>query len=248
MGNIHSSVVFQFSEWDYTVKRVIVFVFLWMKTTWSRTENNRINHDMWLQRALLRRKQLHSVALTISMLKLLHVAPFVVLADCVQSWGQQEREGESLNPGLPRWPWVNQPAMDDSSSLGKVSSSTESVATVTSEEFVLVQPSAAGSPQGSEGKPRLKVSITPGHTFTPDLNGASCTFHFPRSTKVSKTKPKYLTGQLREFYLEVFMWFCCGLQPRKACWQHVIHKLLAKEWGSPCLSSSILMFPFPHHV
>lgn len=37
--------------------------------------------------------------------------------------------------------------------LGKVGSSTESVATVTSEEFVLVQ----GSPQGSGGKPRLKV-------------------------------------------------------------------------------------------
>ncbi|KAL6108187.1 rabgap1l [Pungitius sinensis] len=48
--------------------------------------------------------------------------------------------------------------MDDRSSLRKVSSSTESVATVTSEEFVLVQPSAAGSPQGSEGKPRLKMS------------------------------------------------------------------------------------------
>ncbi|KAM7409670.1 hypothetical protein PAMA_001252 [Pampus argenteus] len=48
--------------------------------------------------------------------------------------------------------------MDDSSSLGKVSSSTESVATVTSEEFVLVQSSAAGSPQSSEGKPRLKMS------------------------------------------------------------------------------------------
>ncbi|XP_069009391.1 rab GTPase-activating protein 1-like isoform X1 [Embiotoca jacksoni] len=48
--------------------------------------------------------------------------------------------------------------MDDNSSLGKVSSSTESVATVTSEEFVLVQPGAAGSPQGSEGKPRLKMS------------------------------------------------------------------------------------------
>lgn len=47
--------------------------------------------------------------------------------------------------------------MDDRSSLGKVSSSTESVATVTSEEFVLVQ-SSAGSPQGSEGKPRLKMS------------------------------------------------------------------------------------------
>ncbi|CAI5635456.1 rab GTPase-activating protein 1-like isoform X2 [Oreochromis niloticus] len=48
--------------------------------------------------------------------------------------------------------------MDDNSSLGKVSSSTESVATVTSEEFVLVQSSSAGSPQGSEGKPRLKMS------------------------------------------------------------------------------------------
>ncbi|XP_028260598.1 rab GTPase-activating protein 1-like isoform X2 [Parambassis ranga] len=48
--------------------------------------------------------------------------------------------------------------MDDCSSLGKVSSSTESVATVTSEEFVLVQSSCAGSPQGSEGKPRLKMS------------------------------------------------------------------------------------------
>ncbi|XP_072245311.1 rab GTPase-activating protein 1-like isoform X1 [Leuresthes tenuis] len=48
--------------------------------------------------------------------------------------------------------------MDESSSLGKVSSSTESVATVTSEEFVLVQSSSAGSPQGSEGKPRLKMS------------------------------------------------------------------------------------------
>ncbi|XP_041791409.1 rab GTPase-activating protein 1-like isoform X1 [Chelmon rostratus] len=48
--------------------------------------------------------------------------------------------------------------MDDSSSLGKVSSSTESVATVTSEEFVLVQTSAAGSPQASGGKPRLKMS------------------------------------------------------------------------------------------
>ncbi|XP_034386342.1 rab GTPase-activating protein 1-like isoform X1 [Cyclopterus lumpus] len=48
--------------------------------------------------------------------------------------------------------------MDDRSSLGKVSSSTESVATVTSEEFVLIQSSAAGSPQGSEGKPRLKMS------------------------------------------------------------------------------------------
>lgn len=48
--------------------------------------------------------------------------------------------------------------MDDNSSLGKVSSSTESVATVTSEEFVLVQSSSASSPQGSEGRPRLKMS------------------------------------------------------------------------------------------
>lgn len=58
--------------------------------------------------------------------------------------------------------------MDDNSSLGKVSSSTESVATVTSEEFVLVQSSAAGSPQGSGGKPRLKVRTTQGETFRPD--------------------------------------------------------------------------------
>lgn len=49
--------------------------------------------------------------------------------------------------------------MDDGASLGKVSSSTESVATVTSEEFVLVQSGAAGSPQGSGGKPRLKVTF-----------------------------------------------------------------------------------------
>ncbi|XP_067085658.1 rab GTPase-activating protein 1-like isoform X1 [Osmerus mordax] len=48
--------------------------------------------------------------------------------------------------------------MEDSSSLGKVSGSTESVATVTSEEFVLVPPTAGGSPSGSEGKPRLKMS------------------------------------------------------------------------------------------
>uniref|UniRef100_A0A8C6SLU2 RAB GTPase activating protein 1 like n=1 Tax=Neogobius melanostomus TaxID=47308 RepID=A0A8C6SLU2_9GOBI len=47
--------------------------------------------------------------------------------------------------------------MDERVSLGKVSSSTESVATVTSEEFVLVQ-SNAGSPQSSEGRPRLKMS------------------------------------------------------------------------------------------
>uniref|UniRef100_A0A6Q2WXN4 RAB GTPase activating protein 1 like n=1 Tax=Esox lucius TaxID=8010 RepID=A0A6Q2WXN4_ESOLU len=44
----------------------------------------------------------------------------------------------------------------DNASLRKVSGSTESVATVTSEEFELVQPSAGGSP--SEGKPRLKMS------------------------------------------------------------------------------------------
>ncbi|XP_028977396.1 rab GTPase-activating protein 1-like isoform X2 [Esox lucius] len=46
--------------------------------------------------------------------------------------------------------------MEDNASLRKVSGSTESVATVTSEEFELVQPSAGGSP--SEGKPRLKMS------------------------------------------------------------------------------------------
>uniref|UniRef100_A0A3Q0RUL2 RAB GTPase activating protein 1 like n=1 Tax=Amphilophus citrinellus TaxID=61819 RepID=A0A3Q0RUL2_AMPCI len=59
--------------------------------------------------------------------------------------------------------------MDDSSSLGKVSSSTESVATVTSEEFVLVQSNSAGSPQGSEGKPRLKVRTPYGYNFISDL-------------------------------------------------------------------------------
>ena len=41
--------------------------------------------------------------------------------------------------------------------MGKVGGSTESVATVTSEEFVLVQSSGAASPSGSEGKPRLPV-------------------------------------------------------------------------------------------
>lgn len=80
---------------------------------------------------------------------------FFVNAGCPPTeLGWKKREGERLNPGLPS---RLQPAMDDSSSLGKVSSSTESVATVTSEEFVLVQSSAAGSPQGSGGKPRLKV-------------------------------------------------------------------------------------------
>ncbi|XP_051977501.1 rab GTPase-activating protein 1-like isoform X2 [Xyrauchen texanus] len=48
--------------------------------------------------------------------------------------------------------------MDDSSSLRRVSGSTESVSTVTSEEFVLVQPTAGGSPSSSEGRPRLKMS------------------------------------------------------------------------------------------
>uniref|UniRef100_A0A4W4GCE4 RAB GTPase activating protein 1 like n=1 Tax=Electrophorus electricus TaxID=8005 RepID=A0A4W4GCE4_ELEEL len=47
--------------------------------------------------------------------------------------------------------------MDYRTSLGKVSGSTESVSTVTSEEFVLVQPGAEGSPSSSEGRPRLKV-------------------------------------------------------------------------------------------
>ncbi|TNN29014.1 Rab GTPase-activating protein 1-like [Liparis tanakae] len=62
--------------------------------------------------------------------------------------------------------------MDDprAASLGKVSGSTESVAsvaTVTSEEFVLIQSSAAGSPQGSEGKPRLKVGTRGTQTLDP---------------------------------------------------------------------------------
>ncbi|XP_060735804.1 rab GTPase-activating protein 1-like isoform X1 [Tachysurus vachellii] len=48
--------------------------------------------------------------------------------------------------------------MDDRSSLRKVSGSTESVSTVTSEEFVLVQNGAEGSPSSSEGRPRLKMS------------------------------------------------------------------------------------------
>uniref|UniRef100_A0A672P4K9 RAB GTPase activating protein 1 like n=1 Tax=Sinocyclocheilus grahami TaxID=75366 RepID=A0A672P4K9_SINGR len=48
--------------------------------------------------------------------------------------------------------------MDDCSSLGRVSGSTESVSTVTSEEFVLVPPTAGGSPSSSEGRPRLKMS------------------------------------------------------------------------------------------
>ncbi|XP_076880719.1 LOW QUALITY PROTEIN: rab GTPase-activating protein 1-like [Brachyhypopomus gauderio] len=48
--------------------------------------------------------------------------------------------------------------MDTRSSLSKVSGSTESVSTVTSEEFVLVQPGAEGSPSSSEGRPRLKMS------------------------------------------------------------------------------------------
>ncbi|XP_043079751.1 rab GTPase-activating protein 1-like isoform X2 [Puntigrus tetrazona] len=48
--------------------------------------------------------------------------------------------------------------MADSSSLGRVSGSTESVSTVTSEEFVLVPPTTGGSPSSSEGRPRLKMS------------------------------------------------------------------------------------------
>ncbi|XP_060797332.1 rab GTPase-activating protein 1-like isoform X2 [Neoarius graeffei] len=48
--------------------------------------------------------------------------------------------------------------MDDRSSLRKASGSTESVSTVTSEEFVLVQNGAEGSPSSSEGRPRLKMS------------------------------------------------------------------------------------------
>uniref|UniRef100_A0A8C1B7J6 Rab GTPase-activating protein 1-like n=2 Tax=Cyprinus carpio TaxID=7962 RepID=A0A8C1B7J6_CYPCA len=53
---------------------------------------------------------------------------------------------------------LSQAIMADSSSLGRVSGSTESVSTVTSEEFVLVPPTAGGSPSSSEGRPRLKMS------------------------------------------------------------------------------------------
>ncbi|XP_066548437.1 rab GTPase-activating protein 1-like [Amia ocellicauda] len=48
--------------------------------------------------------------------------------------------------------------MEDSSSLGKVSGSTESVCTVNSEEFVLVSQQAEDSPSSREKKPRLKMS------------------------------------------------------------------------------------------
>ncbi|CAB1324639.1 unnamed protein product [Coregonus sp. 'balchen'] len=67
-------------------------------------------------------------------------------------------EAKQWTEGQSAGPWGSWLTMDDTSSLGKVSGSTESVATVTSEEFVLVQPSAGGSPSGSEGKPRLKMS------------------------------------------------------------------------------------------
>lgn len=86
--------------------------------------------------------------------------------------------------------------MDDSSSLGKVSSSTESVATVTSEEFVLVQSSAAGSPQGSEGKPRLKVRPSHGHTFTPDFSGAVSNIITLKDQKYPKLSQVKALGQI----------------------------------------------------
>lgn len=93
------------------------------------------------------------------------VALFVVYAGYLPlELGTQEGRGE-LHPVLPGQPSGKRLAMDDNSSLGKVSSSTESVATVTSEEFVLVQSSSAGSPQGSEGKPRLKVGTAYGCNF-----------------------------------------------------------------------------------
>uniref|UniRef100_A0A8C8FX59 Rab-GAP TBC domain-containing protein n=1 Tax=Oncorhynchus tshawytscha TaxID=74940 RepID=A0A8C8FX59_ONCTS len=61
--------------------------------------------------------------------------------------------------------------MDDTSSLGKVSGSTESVATVTSEEFVLVQPSAGGSPSGSEDG---RLHYTGFHLSIPSFPQMSC--------------------------------------------------------------------------
>uniref|UniRef100_A0A673YHY1 RAB GTPase activating protein 1 like n=1 Tax=Salmo trutta TaxID=8032 RepID=A0A673YHY1_SALTR len=61
--------------------------------------------------------------------------------------------------------------MDDTSSLGKVSGSTESVATVTSEEFVLVQPSAGGSPSGSEDR---RLHYTRFHLSIPYFPQMSC--------------------------------------------------------------------------
>uniref|UniRef100_A0A3B4WD88 RAB GTPase activating protein 1 like n=1 Tax=Seriola lalandi dorsalis TaxID=1841481 RepID=A0A3B4WD88_SERLL len=87
--------------------------------------------------------------------------------------------------------------MDDSSSLGKVSSSTESVATVTSEEFVLVQSSAAGSPQGSEGKPRLKVRTTDGHTLWHNSiqNEKTPRTHFTFSEKGTISQPFCLSTE-----------------------------------------------------
>lgn len=54
---------------------------------------------------------------------------------------------------------LSQAIMENSSSLGRVSGSTESVSTVTSEEFVLVQPTAGGSPSSSEGRPKLKMTL-----------------------------------------------------------------------------------------
>lgn len=114
--------------------------------------------------------------------------PFVVPAGCPPTeLGGRTRKGERLHPGLPSRLWVSQPAMDDSSSLGKVSSSTESVATVTSEEFVLVQSSAAGSPQGSGGKPRLKVRTE--HLGT-------CTHEIPIPPQRSKIQGKVMLGRL----------------------------------------------------
>lgn len=89
-------------------------------------------------------------------------------AELLQSWAVRRGTGRNQTLLSSCWLWLQHPAMDDNASLGKVSSSTESVATVTSEEFVLVQSSAAGSPQGSGGKPRLKVGTEKGLSFKLD--------------------------------------------------------------------------------
>jgi hypothetical protein len=72
----------------------------------------------------------------------------------IKTWSYWLHPWPRLPPARP------QPNMEDNSFMGKVGGSTESVATVTSEEFVLVQSSGAASPSGSEGKPRLKVCLS----------------------------------------------------------------------------------------
>lgn len=89
----------------------------------------------------------------------MHVLCVSSRAAAAGGWAEGHCEAKQRTEGQSTGPWGSWLTMDDTSSLGKVSGSTESVATVTSEEFVLVQPSAGGSPSGSEGKPRLKVGL-----------------------------------------------------------------------------------------